>query len=115
MSVDIVTVGFCPQYFSTFAVKGSGTNWYTVSFNGGEGPAHCTCPAFKYSGEPGNQTCKHIRRVWKYGCFYNPQWKDAGPNDLEKHDIKILETDMGNWHENCPGCNQVMVAVKIAV
>ena len=72
MSADIVTVGFCPQYYSTFSVKGSGGSVYTVSL-AGTGFAHCDCPAYTYfKGEPSDRTCKHIKAVWEHGCFYNP-------------------------------------------
>ncbi len=117
MSATIETAAFCPQYYATFEVQGSKDNVYTVTLSGGEGPAHCTCPAFKYSGEPGEQDCKHVRKIWAHGCLYNPQWKDAGPNDLEDNGIQIASTDDSHVIEDepCPGCGEPCVAVRIAV
>ena len=116
MSIDIVTVGFCPQYYATYDVVGSKDNVYQVTLSGAEGPAHCTCPAFKYSGEFGDQTCKHVSRVWAHGCLYNPQWKPAGPNDLADQGIILTDSDDSRTYgEKCPGCGEEMVAVKIGV
>jgi len=117
MSADIVTVGFCPQYYSTFSVQGSGGSVYTVSL-AGTGFAHCDCPAYAYfKGEPADRTCKHIKAVWEHGCFYNPQWKDdAGPNDLSEVGASVKDLDTSyTYGEPCPGCGDQMIATKIAV
>lgn len=113
MSVEIITVGFCPQYFATYSVAGSRGAVYTVSLSGGEGPAFCTCPAYKFSGQ---NDCKHISAVWKHACLYNPQWKDAGPNDLGEAGIVLDSLDEHRtYDEPCPGCGGNMVPVRIAV
>lgn len=43
--------------------------WYYVSFVLGMGldlrRAYCDCPAYKFSQEAGDRTCKHIERVQK--------------------------------------------------
>jgi hypothetical protein len=113
MSAEIVTVGFCPQYFASFEVTGSTGNSYTVTLNGAEAPAHCTCPSYRYGG---SQDCKHIKAVWDHGCLYNPQWKDAGPNDLGSYGVSVVAYDYpGGRTEPCPGCGEAMVPVRIAV
>lgn len=114
MSIDIITVGFCPQYYSLWDVTGR-SGVYRVTLNGGEGAPNCSCPAFKFSGGYGNQHCKHIDAVWKHGCLYNPQWKEAGPNDYAQHGIKLVDTDQHTIGEKCPGCKAQMVPVRIAV
>lgn len=115
--LDIITVGFCPQYWSTWKVKGSRDAEYVVTLSGGEGPAHCTCPAFKYSGEFGQQDCKHVRKVWEHGCLWNPQWhSDPGPNDYQDHGIEMLSCGYGRGYgAPCPGCGGELQATKIAV
>lgn len=115
MPAEIVTVGFCPQYYSQWEVQGSKGNTYSVVLNGGEGAPYCSCPAFKYSGEYGNQECKHVKAVWAHGCLYNPQWKDAGPNDYADHGIKMISHDTHTISETCPGCGEEMIPVRIAV
>jgi hypothetical protein len=154
MSVDIVTVGFCPQYHARFEVGSSRCKncgggvayvpgvgwrhgkrqailcktrddgsvaepdeWYEVTLNGAEGAPHCTCHAFKYSGGYGEQDCKHVRLVWERGCLFNPQWKDAGPNDLEQHGARLVDMDTRFviHGDPCPGCGQDMIATRIAV
>lgn len=119
MSIDIVTVGFCPQYHSTWRVQGSKGHVYEVNLAGAEGAPHCTCPAFQYSGESGNQDCKHVKAVWKHGCLYNPQWRDnvaeECPNDYAEYGIELIATDTYAQLEACPGCGQPMIATKIAV
>ena len=37
------------------------TDVYDVSLDDSEDT--CSCPAFKYSGEPGDQDCKHLRLI----------------------------------------------------
>jgi hypothetical protein len=115
MSAEIVTAGFCPQYFSQFRVlSNQNDTYYSVTLNG-TGPAFCTCKAYEFA-KMYDKTCKHIKRVWEHGCLYNPQWKDAGPNDLDKVGVEIVATDTRNsYPKNCPGCHEEMIAVKIAV
>ena len=115
MPPQIITVGFCPQYFATFEVAGSKGAVYTVTTHGGEAPSECTCQAFHFSGA--ESTCKHVKMVWDHGCLWNPQWKDAGANDLAKFGIKLIEIDRPNIirDERCPGCGDDMIAVRIAV
>lgn len=117
MPAEIVTVGFCPQYHSRWQVAGSkpGTS-YEVDLAGAEGAPHCTCKAFQFSGGYGDQDCKHVRAVWAHACLYNPQWKDAGPNDFASHGIELVDTDTAyQYGEPCPGCGGPMIATKIAV
>ena len=42
-------------------IQGSADNVYDVVLDGAE--STCSCPAFKYSGEPGDQDCKHLRKL----------------------------------------------------
>lgn len=108
MSADIETVAVCPQYRATWDVQGSADNVYTVTL---DGPS-CTCPAFKYSGEPGDQHCKHIDRVRAHGCFYSPQ-ADPGPNDYTAYGIEVVDMDRNVIAGAiCPGCGQDMIAIS---
>jgi predicted nucleic acid-binding Zn finger protein len=43
-------------------IQGSGDNVYDVVLD--DADSTCSCPAFKYSGEPGEQDCKHLRKLW---------------------------------------------------
>ena len=113
MPAEIVTVEFCPQYYSCWEVEGSKGAKYETTLNGAEQAPYCTCPAFKYSTD---QNCKHIVLLWTHCCLFNPQWKDPGPNDYAEHGIKLLFTDeMHTLTERCPGCDQPMIPVRIAV
>ena len=115
MPAEIVTVGFCPQYWSRWEVQGSKGAVYRLTLNGAEHQPHCTCPAFEYAPEDAKD-CKHVRKVWDHGCLYNPQWKDAGPNDYAEHGITLIEVDNSRpWPDPCPGCDQPMIPVRIAV
>ena len=121
MPSEIVTVGFCPQYYSTWEVPSSdGSRTYHVTLNGAEHLPHCTCKAFEYAPlyAPFDvKDCRHIRWVWAHGCLFNPQWHDGGPNDYEQHGARLIATDVaGNWPHPCRGrCGQQMIAVRIAV
>lgn len=109
MPVEIVTVGFCPQYGATFRVPGTGGREWTVAL--GPEVGHCTCPAFRYSHD---SSCKHLRLVWEHGCLFNPQWHDAGPNDHA--DVGIVRvTPTRTEGVPCPGCGEPMMPVRVAV
>jgi hypothetical protein len=114
MSVEVRTVGFCPQYWSTWRVPSSKTDvTYLVTLDGAEHMPHCECLSFKYSKD-GN--CKHIRLVWDHGCLWNPQWKDPGPNDYAELDITLVATgENGSGLGPCEGCGHGTVPVRIAV
>lgn len=106
MSVDIVTMSECADFHSVFEVVGSKGDTYHVSYAGGEGGAHCTCPGFKY-----RQDCKHVNETFKRGCFWHPQWHDAGPAEVRPVEV-TPHTVPG---EQCPGCGGPVVAVRMAV
>lgn len=110
--LSIEVVGFCADYFAAFMVPGSRGNLYRVELYGGEGPATCECPAFKFhKGEIYDRTCKHIEYVWQNACLYNPQWHDGGPRK-----IKPMEyLDEARLYGECPCCGGPMVPVRIAV
>ena len=111
MPVDIVTMRDCASNYGIFDVPSDSTDKkYTVSFSGESG-AHCTCPAYQWSGNPKN--CKHIDRVYKGACMYNPQYND-GKADPEYRPagynyIEGLEGD------SCPACGGPTVLVRRAV
>lgn len=108
MPAEITMMEDCASNYGVFEVQGS-TGTYTVSFSGSEGPAHCTCPAFKYSGT--EQTCKHIKKVWDEACFYNPQWHDANPEPAIRPKDYTYDAFTGG---TCV-CGGPLVAVRRAV
>lgn len=100
---------FCADYAGVFVVQSESKpgKSYTVTISGPKGP-HCTCPAFYFShGE-----CKHLTRVWREGCFWNPAWSDGGP-----HTTRPVWISSGNVlaDERCPNCDGPLIAVRIAV
>lgn len=129
MSVQYVTVGFCPQYDSTWSFQASpqrGGSYIVRMYADERMQSTCTCPAFTFfKGEPWDRTCKHLKAVWEHGCFFNPQWRDAGPNDYAQHGITLVDLDMvqeGRVYDTlegdeplCPGCGSLMIPVVIAV
>jgi hypothetical protein len=116
MGVQYIPVGFCPQYESTWSVQGSRGS-YIVQLHADERAApSCSCPAFTFfKGEQWDRTCKHLQMIWDHGCLFNPQWKDAGPNDYAQHGLSLVEQGFGGGGEPCPGCGQPMIRVVIAV
>ena len=110
----------CPQWASNFDVKSSnGDADYLVTIHPYD-PPHCSCPAFKFSGEYGNQDCKHIKKVRDCGCFYHPQFGELQTwNEFrfEQNGIEWLNSG-GNVMEPkkpCPGCGNPMIVVRVAV
>lgn len=114
MPVDIVPGEFCATYFGSYDVPGSRPGvTYHVVHDGGEGPASCDCPAFKYfKGAVYDRTCKHIEYVWKHACMWNCQWFEGNPNPtlVPTH---INRPVLPNSH--CPNCGGPTVGVRIAV
>jgi len=118
MPTQVETVGFCDQYYGTWTVPSDrqADVTYAVTLAGPRLAPFCTCPAFRYSGEPGSQTCKHIRRIWEHACLYNPQWHDPGPNDYAELGIALTPSALERTYPGtCPGCGGRLVAVRIAV
>ena len=71
---EIIVMEDCASNYGIFEVESESNPdvKYTVELYGSEGPAHCPCESFKYSGL--NRECKHIRALWEGGaCLYNPQ------------------------------------------
>src|SRR5581483_8167290 len=93
--LTVEVVGICPQWASNWEVQGSGDNQYQVQFHKDE-PATCTCPAYRYSGDYGDQHCKHIETVRKHGCFYHPHDANFGLNDWERQ-----KDEEGNYKVRC--------------
>ena len=118
MSIELV----CPEEASTYIVPGSHGEEYMVKFFVKEKPV-CTCPAYRFSGEYDEQTCKHIKAVREAGCFYNGpstgEWverymQDMGANNLEAAGIKLFSTTKENVTLTlCPGCDKPMIEVYV--
>ena len=113
MPAEIITVGFCPQYFASFVVAGSRGVSYTVAFDGADLDGSCSCAAFKFSGA--RRSCKHLRLVQAHGCFWNPQWHDEGPNDLAAQGISLVGELTRTSRSRCPGCGYDTLPVRIAI
>ena len=122
MAVVIEPMAVCPQWASNWEVEGSNGNNYLVQFHRAE-PASCSCPAYKYSGEYGEQKCKHIEKVREHGCFYHPQSGWIGANDWDDspeaggfdHGLKLLSTAADSTTVRCVGCGAPALYVRIAV
>lgn len=104
MPAEIVTAGFCADYFAIFEVTGSKGDIYRVELFGMDG--HCSCPAWKY-----RKDCKHMQYVWDHACLWNPQWYSGGADDLQP--VEYLDED--RHFGECPHCSGPMVPVRIAV
>lgn len=112
MPAEIVPGEFCASWFGTYEVTGTNGTKYVVDLSGGEGPASCTCPAFKYAKGPVyDRTCKHIAQVHQEACLWNCQWHDGNEVKMRpKHTYGQVIPD-----SHCPNCNGPTVAVRIAV
>ena len=111
--LNIETTTWCPQHRSRFEVSGSKGNVYTVETD--DDGMTCTCPAFKYSADDvRDKMCKHVRLVRAHGCFHSP-FGDAGPNDLADHGVTLTASFGSTVEQTCPGCDQPMLPVRIAV
>lgn len=114
--LDVVVMGFCPQYRSNFHVTGSKGDTYFVSMGGGDMQPDCTCPAYTFSDKNVfDKTCKHITLVREHGCFYSEQGQDPGPNDLEAHGVTLRGIPHSTLDTKCLGCGKNMVPVRVAV
>lgn len=115
----------CSQWASSFIVPastiaaGSGVDSYLVKFFTTQ-KAVCTCPAYRYSGEYDEQTCKHIKQVKECGCFWyetssNPahNMKTAGHDDLDAVGIVQFSTTKEGISEDetCPSCGRPLLTV----
>jgi hypothetical protein len=109
MIAEIIVMEDCASNYGTFEVEGSKGKKYQVTLSGSEGPAHCTCPAFKFSGE--RQTCKHVEKVLNDACLFNPQWHDAkdGPQ------LRPIGYNYDAFTGSQRACGGPMVAVRRAV
>lgn len=111
MPAEIIVMADCQSNYGVYKLPGSKGTVYTVSFGGSEGPAHCTCPAYKFSGE--GRHCKHIEKVWNGACMYNPQWC-KGHNPIRFKPVEYTY-DAVVPDEECPNCGGPVVAVRRAV
>lgn len=106
-------ISVCPQYFANYTVQSTkGNNVYFVQFNGIDGPRFCTCMAYRYSGDWGHQTCKHIQLIEEQGCFHIPMVRDRNGNMWDDNfftanGITIIST-APSYQEDllCPGCKE---------
>jgi hypothetical protein len=113
----------CPMWASNFEIASdSDDKSYLVQFHKDE-PAMCQCPAYKFSGDYGDQNCKHIKRIQKLGCFYHSQlqvseykiaWNEFNFDD---NSIKWLSwtRDVINPPEPCPGCGMPLIVMRAVV
>jgi len=110
----------CPQWYANYEVLSSRPNQqaYFVQLNGEHGPAFCSCPAFRYSGDYGEQKCKHIAMVMNNGCLYlhdrSKFLNKVGPNTLAEAGITKISDRNTNRHGPmmgvpCPNCGENMV------
>ena len=110
----------CAQWASSFIVQSdSSEDKYFVKFFTNQ-RAVCTCPAYRFGGDYDNQTCKHIKRIGQFGCFWMGVSDDetsnmlmTGFNRLEDAGIAIFSTTKENVleDERCPSCEGPMLEV----
>lgn len=88
----------CSSWGSAYVVPSETSDeTYLVKFSMFTPPV-CTCPAYRYSGEYDDQTCKHIKEVSEYGCFRvqdantGEEFMASAANDLESRGIKLFST-----------------------
>jgi len=121
LTVEVALI--CPMWASNFQVMSStGDAKYNVTINPYD-PPNCTCPAFKFSGEYGNQDCKHIQKVKANGCFYhshtNPRDGELSWNEFNFDNNGIEWLNSGGPVMDpkipCPGCGGPMIAVRFGV
>jgi len=114
MGYDIVPGEFCGSYYGHYEIKGSRGAVYHVTLGGGEGPAHCTCPSFKFfKGSTYDRTCKHIERVHAEACMWNCQWHE-GNNPVKLRPVEVYSPN--KIHDaKCKNCGGPLVAVRIAI
>lgn len=114
-------VNICCMWAANFTVESdSGTGEYLVQFHRME-PASCTCKAYKFSGEYGHQTCKHIKKVLQYGCFaFPPLYKEiATPFEQWDRDsmfangVTLMSITEEIAEDKCPGCGLGTTSVII--
>lgn len=114
--LDIITVGFCPQYRASFRVPGSRGDSWEVFFDSHSCQPQCSCPAWTFSArDVFDRRCKHIDLVWAHGCLFNPQGGDPGPNDYAAHGISMRAGSPETIDEACPGCGHLMIPVRVGV
>ena len=113
MSIDIQTVGFCSSYFAVYDVQSDSNSaqFYAVTLHG-TSSAHCTCEAFRWAR---GDNCKHIERVWREACLWNPQWRDRDPLDPPVVQWPVEYLPEVPFLGQCPSCGGPLTAVKIAV
>lgn len=112
MPADIVTMEDCASNYGVYEVKGSKGNVYQVSFNGSEGQAYCTCPAWQFNrNSPEAKTCKHVVEVYDNACMYNAQWHDGNENPIYRPEEYTYDAFTAG---RCK-CGEPLVAVRRAV
>lgn len=110
----------CPMWASNFQIesKKSG-NIYNMTVNPYD-PSLCVCPSFKFSGEYGDQDCKHLQLLMANGCFYHPQHGEAKAwNEFNFEDNGITWLNSGGNvvepKQPCPGCGNPMISIRVGV
>lgn len=107
MPAEITTGEYCASWFATYKVEGSKGDVYTVSLSGGEGPVHCTCPAFRYRDD-----CKHIKHVLDHACLWNCQWHDGNEEVTLRPEAITVDPIT---RSACANCGGPLVPVRIAI
>jgi|SRR6516162_1512143 len=108
----------CPMWASNFQIIGK-TDVYNMTVNPYD-PSSCTCKSFKFSGEYGDQNCKHLIKLTEVGCFYHPQGDEAKTwNEFKFDEAGITWLNSGGIvadpKQPCPGCGNPMIVIRVAV
>jgi hypothetical protein len=121
LTIEVALI--CPMWASNFEVASESSNdSYLAQFHPYD-PANCQCKSFKFSGDYGNQYCKHLRKVEENGCFYHPE-RSQHPgvkawNEFQFENNGIVWLSSGGSvmepKQPCPGCGNPMIVVRIAV
>src|SRR5262245_58317606 len=110
MAIEIVPARFCATYWAEYVVPSDShpKESYLVALAGGEGPAYCACPAFKHRKGSAYE-CKHIRRVFKEACLWNPQWREQCGTTMKP--ARLHAPNLSTRPEDaCPACGGPTVA-----
>lgn len=121
--MTMTTFQVCSSWASTYMVASDSNSevFYMVKFFARE-KAVCSCPAYRFSGEYDDQTCKHIKKVTDHGCFiWDPDkhrfiipGTKGSTQRLVDNGIMLFSTTKKNTIDrDCPQCGLQLMETTI--